>query len=63
MYAFLLGVFSIRNFNLRNLKGNGNVPIVSDWRQCLHMSIDWSSLKISFLKLFENKKHLWDKFM
>ncbi len=24
--AFPLGVFSIRNFNLRNLKGNGNTP-------------------------------------
>ncbi len=24
--AFPLGVFSIRNFNLRNLKGNGNAP-------------------------------------
>ncbi len=38
MYAFLLGVFLIRNFNLRNLKGNGNAPIFSDWHQCLHMS-------------------------
>ncbi len=25
--AFPLGVFSMRNFNLRNLKGNGNAPI------------------------------------
>ncbi len=24
--AFSLGAFSIRNFNLRNLKGNGNAP-------------------------------------
>ncbi len=24
--AFPLGVFSIRNFNLHNLKGNGNAP-------------------------------------
>ncbi len=28
--AFLLGVFSIRNCNLRNLKGNGNAPTDAD---------------------------------
>ncbi len=27
MDMFPLGVFSILNFNLRNLKGNGNAPI------------------------------------
>ncbi len=27
--TFPLGVFSIRNFNLRNLKGNGNAPSVN----------------------------------
>ncbi len=30
-----LGVFSIRNFNLRNLKGNGNAPNVSISPSCI----------------------------
>ncbi len=32
--TFPLGVFSIRNFNLRNLKGNGNAPNVCWCRPC-----------------------------
>ncbi len=32
--AFPLGVFSIRDFNLHNLKGNGNAPIdITKWAQ------------------------------
>ncbi len=38
IYTFQLGVFSIRNFYLRNLKGNGNAPSVNQER-CVDLNL------------------------
>ncbi len=42
IYTFQLGVFSIRNFYLRNLKGNGNAPSVNQER-CVVLNLWYSS--------------------
>ncbi len=54
--AFPLGVFSVRNSNLRNLKGNGNAPMRAQKKKCPNLDLLFGNFLI--LQIYKQIKEI-----